>query len=102
MQRLARLCTRSIVNKAQMKELINDPSVLVIDVRSDGEIIQNGFIPAKNHLHIAMGKWADALSMSEDDFDFVFNQEKPAKDQEIIVYGTLRSINMNKKKSRVT
>ena len=70
-----------------MKEIINDASVLVIDVRNDPEIVTNGFIPAKNHGHIPLPKFAEALSLSNDDFEYTFNFEKPKYDQDIVIYG---------------
>ena len=95
MRRLLRNLTRSLVNKAQMKEIVNDPSILVIDVRNDSEILQKGYIHAKNHGHIPMPEFYEALNLKDEDFEGVYNFKKPAKDQEIIVYGTLRNNNIN-------
>ena len=65
-------------------EAQKDDSVLIIDVREQGEIDETGKLPGS--IHIPMGNVADALTnLSEADFKAKFDKEKPLKDTKIIL-----------------
>ena len=87
MLRLNQLARRFIITKSQMQLAVQDPSILVIDVRTQGEV-GNGHIEAKNWTHVPIHEIATALSpsMDPDDFDQAYDCKKPETDQKIVFY----------------
>ena len=76
----------SIICPEQLCDIINDESVLVIDVRECSMLQDTPPINAANWMNLPRPELEMALNMNDEDFELKYNHEKPKRDERIIVY----------------
>ncbi|KAK7208228.1 Rhodanese-like domain-containing protein [Myxozyma melibiosi] len=69
-----------------IKELSENPhpDKILVDVREPIEVHREGFIPTA--INIPYKSAPEALSLSDDEFEYRFGFEKPSKDKELVFY----------------
>jgi len=76
----------SIICKEELCDVINDPSVLFIDVRPCNMIGDTPPIWGANWMNLPIPDFDEAFNMTDDDFEEKYHHAVPQKDERIIVY----------------
>ena len=75
------------VSKAELIEEAKNPDVFIIDVRDNNEVA-GGTIPAANWSHLSLGDFQDALTLSDKNFELIYEIKKPKPDQKVTLQKT--------------
>lgn len=74
----------SDIGTEELKEMLGNKDIQLIDVREPEELLDLGRIPSS--INIPLGTVADALQMSPEDFEIQYGEPKPKLDDSNIVF----------------